>query len=189
LILICFAHDEQILQRSPRVQPLFAAVRVTGNKAAMSTIMNMNVLVAEPSGADWAAIAKGIRRQLPEASVLRVKDGEQALRFLFHRGLFTVEPPVPDLVLLAEELPLIPAAGVIARMRIDPRTRLTPVIVVRQDLEEESLEPYWDGQLRSAMTSICVTDGLEVQVAEAVHDLCHRYPPLPERQKELSFRQ
>lgn len=151
--------------------------------------MTMNVLVAEPSGVDWAEISKGIRRHLPEASVLRVKDGEQALRFLFHRGLLTAEPPVPDLVLLAEELPLIPAAGVIARMRIDPRTRLTPVIVLRQDLEEESLEPYWDGQLRSAMTSICVADGLEGRVADAVSDLCHRYPALPERQKGLPFRQ
>lgn len=155
----------------------------------MSAIMTTNVLVAEPSGADWAAISKGISRHLPEASVLRVKDGEQALRFLFHRGLLTAEPPVPDLVLLAEELPLIPAAGVIARMRIDPRTRLTPVIVLRQDLEEESLEPYWDGQLRSAMTSIYVADGLEGRIAAAVNDLCHRHPPLPERQKGLSFRQ
>ncbi len=151
--------------------------------------MNINVLVAEPSGADWTAIAKGIRRQLPDASVLRVKDGEQALRFLFHRGLLTADPPVPDLVLLAEELPLIPAAGVIARMRIDPRTRFTPVIVVRQDPEQESLDPYWDGEMRSAMTTIRVTDGLEVRVAEAVNDLCHRYPRLPERQKTLSFRQ
>lgn len=151
--------------------------------------MNINVLVAEPSGSDWTAIAKGIRRQLPEASMLRVKDGEQALRFLFHRGLLTAEPPVPDLVLLAEELPLIPAAGVIARMRIDPRTRLTPVIVLRRDLEEEALDPYWDGELRAAMMTVCVTDGLETQVAEAVNDLCHRHPPLPERQKALSFRQ
>jgi len=155
----------------------------------MSAIMTMNVLVAEPSGTDWAEISKGIRRHLPEASVLRVKDGEQAVRFLFHRGLLTAEPPVPDLVLLAEELPLIPAAGVIARMRIDSRTRLTPVIVLRQDFEEESLDPYWDGQLRSAMTSICVAEGLESRVAAAVNDLCHRYPPLPERQKGLSFRQ
>lgn len=155
--------------------------------------MNINVLVAEPSGADWAAIAKGIRRHLPEASVLRVRDGEQALRFLFHRGLLTAEPSVPDLVLLAEELPLIPAAGVIARMRIDPRTRFTPVIVLRRDPEEESLDPYldpyWDGEIRSAMTTIRVTDALEARVADAVNDLCHRYPPLPERQKVLSFRQ
>jgi CheY-like chemotaxis protein len=151
--------------------------------------MNTNVLVAEPSSADWAAIAKGISRHLPEASVLRVKDGEQALRFLFHRGLLTSEPAVPDLVLLSEELPLIPAAGVIARMRIDPRTRQTPVIVLRRDPEEESLDPYWDGEIRSAMLTVQVTEALELRVAEAVDDLYRRYPPLPERQKGLSFRQ
>jgi len=150
--------------------------------------MSLNVLVAEPSGSDWAAIAKGIRRHLPDASMLRVRDGEQALRFLFHRGLLTAEPPVPDLVLLSEELPLIPAAGVIARMRIDPRTRLTPVIVLRRDPEEDSLDPYWGGELRAAMMTVCVTDGLETQVAEAVNDICHRQP-LPERQKGLSLRQ
>jgi hypothetical protein len=151
--------------------------------------MTINILVAEPSASDWSAIAKGIRRQLPEASLLRVRDGEQALRFLFHRGLLTAEPPVPDLVLLAEELPLIPAAGVIARMRIDPRTRLTPVIVLRRDFEEEALDPYWGGELRASMMTVCVTDGLETQVAEAVNDLCHRHQPLPEWQQGLSFRQ
>lgn len=151
--------------------------------------MTINILVAEPSGSDWSAIAKGVRRQLPDATLLRVKDGEQALRFLFHRGLLTAEPSVPDLVLLAEELPLIPAAGVIARMRIDPRTRHTPVIVLRRDFEEEALDPYWDGELRTAMRTVCVTDGLEKQVAEAVDDLCHRPHSLPDRQQELSFRQ
>jgi hypothetical protein len=151
--------------------------------------MNINVLVAEPSASDWSAIAKGIRRHLPEASMLRVKDGEQALRFLFHRGLLTLEPPVPDLVLLSEDLPLIPAAGVIARMRIDPRTRCTPVIVLRRDREEDALDPYWGGELRASMMTVCVTDGLETQVADAVIDLCQRHPTLPEWQKELSFRQ
>ena len=151
--------------------------------------MNINVLVAEPSGTDWAAIAKGIRRHLPEASMLRVKDGEQALRFLFHRGLLTADPPIPDLVLLADELPLIPAAGVIARMRIDPRMRRTPVIVLRRDPEEELLDPYWGGEIRAAMVTIFVSDGLEARVADAVSGFCRGVPRLAERQKGLSFRQ
>ncbi len=154
----------------------------------MSAIMNMNVLVAEPSGADWAAIAKGIRRHLPEASVLRVKDGEQALRFLFHRGLLTVEPPVPDLVLLAEELPLIPAAGVIARMRIDPRTRLHARDRASSGSGGRVVGALlgWRNPLRDDL-DLCHARGWRSRVAEAVNDLCHRYPPLPERQKSCHF--
>jgi hypothetical protein len=67
--------------------------------------------------------------------------------------------------------------------------RLTPVIVLRRDQEEEALDPYWGGELRAAMMTVWVSDGLETQVAAAVNDLCHRHLPLPERQKGLSFRQ
>jgi hypothetical protein len=55
----------------------------------------------------WTAISNGIQRHFADASILRVKDGEQALRFFLNRGLLTDAPEIPDLMVLASGLPVI----------------------------------------------------------------------------------
>jgi CheY-like chemotaxis protein len=95
--------------------------------------MTYNILVAEPSDGIWTSIVNGLRKRQPDAEILRVKDGEQAVRFLFQRGLLSEEPETPDLIVLAAELPILPTNAVIARIRQHPRTLSIPVILVRPD--------------------------------------------------------
>ena len=133
--------------------------------------MSFNVLVAAPHDAAWGSIANGVRRHLPDASILRVKDGEQALRFLFDRGLLTEAPPDPDLVLLSAELPVVSAEDVLAQLREDPRTRSTLVILLWQDRGKMTIDPPDVIRAHERLLRIC-GDGLDTQVAEAVHRLC-----------------
>lgn len=148
--------------------------------------MTFNVLVAEPDDQHWALIANGIRRYRPEASILRVKDGEQAIRFLFYRGLFTEVPETPNLLVFARYLPAVPSEGIVARLRQHPRTARTPVIVVgrgrrRADVAKAVEYQQWLGcqQLLVAMG----TDDLSKDIREAVQGLCDESPlamvPLP----------
>jgi CheY-like chemotaxis protein len=95
--------------------------------------MTYNILVAEPRDDICKSIINGLRRRQPEADILRVKDGEQAVRFLFQRGLLSEEPETPDLIVLAAELPVLPTNAVIARIRQHPRTLSIPVVLVRPD--------------------------------------------------------
>jgi CheY-like chemotaxis protein len=101
--------------------------------------MAFNVLVAEPGNGAWSSIAAGVRRQRPEAALLRVKDGEQAMRFLFYRGLFTETPQTPDLLVLAANLPKIPVEAIVSRLRQYPPTSTTPVIIVRRERRRSDL--------------------------------------------------
>lgn len=138
--------------------------------------MTFHVLVADPNNENWAAITAGIKRCRPDASILRVKDGEQAARFLFYRGLFSDEPETPDLVVLAAELTFFPADAVIARMRQHPRTHQTPAIVVWGPAEDEDADAatqrqQWLGRQQS-LSIIFDTDELGREVAEAVSALC-----------------
>lgn len=94
--------------------------------------MHLNVLVAEPCNDTWAAVSDALRRYAPAASVLRVKDGQQATRFLFDRGLLTAEPQVPDLVVLAASLPFVDSALIVSQLRQKDRTRCTPVILLQK---------------------------------------------------------
>ncbi|HEY0686272.1 MAG TPA: hypothetical protein VGD45_28285 [Steroidobacter sp.] len=148
--------------------------------------MEFNVLVAEPSNAVWTAIAQGIRGYQSEASILRVKDGEQALRFLFHRGLLAEEPQTPSLVVLAGDLPIIPAETIVARLRQHPRTHAIPVIVVWQqevaDAAHADEQQQWLQRQRSLL--IAGPYALDQQVIEAARQLCGE--PLPAREEQRS---
>jgi CheY-like chemotaxis protein len=127
--------------------------------------MTYNVLVAEPDNDIWTSIANGVRRHRPDAAIVRVKDGEQAIRYLFVRGLFTEEPETPHLIVLAAELPVVPANSLIDRLRRQPRTEAIPVIVIRRD--EGELEP----QLQPGMMQISATRTLEKDVAYGLSQL------------------
>lgn len=138
--------------------------------------MSYNVLVAEPSDATWASIANGVRRLLPEAAILRVKDGEQALRFLFQRGLLTEQPDTPDLVVLAADLPIVPVNAVLARMRQHPRTRSVPVIFMWSDCGDDDLDDDVPDsqQWLHPQPDVLVIIGnhrLDREVADAIHQL------------------
>lgn len=133
--------------------------------------MNHHVLVAEAHNGTWKSISHGIRCSQPEAAILRVKDGEQAMRFLFQQGLMTEEPETPRLIVLNSELPLVPINAVMARIRQHPRTKSIPVIVVSAD--ESDSEVPGDSQLwlhrRERAIVVRGTKTLEKEIVEAMH--------------------
>src|SRR5687768_14375578 len=133
--------------------------------------MNLNVLVAEPSNADWISISRGVRRRLPDASLLRVKDGEQALRFTFQAGLLTTDPQIPHLVILAARLPIVSGERVLEQLRQDPRTRSTPVLVAWKDGYNTKVEKIEAFRGDEWLFTIFCTVALEEQVADAVRRL------------------
>ncbi|MBM0105439.1 hypothetical protein JM946_11805 [Steroidobacter sp. S1-65] len=138
--------------------------------------MSYNVLVAEPRDSHWASIANGVRRRQPEAEILRVKDGEQAVRFLFQRGLLTEEPDTPDLIVLAADLPLVPVNAILARLRQHPRTRTVPVIFMWPDCGDDDSDdgPPESQQWLHPQPDVLVilgTHRLDKEVADAIHQL------------------
>lgn len=143
--------------------------------------MTFNVLVAEPADQQWALIANGIRRYRPQASILRVKDGEQAVRFLFYRGLFAEVPETPDLVVLARYLPTVATEAIVARLRQHPRTGRTPVVILgrgrrRADVAKALEYQQW---LQQQQWLVALgTDDVQRDIVEAVQSLCDEPPPL-----------
>lgn len=133
--------------------------------------MSFNVLVAEPNNEDWMSIARGLRRRLPDAAVLRVKDGEQALRFTFHAGLLTTDPQIPHLVLLSARLPIVSGERVLEQLRQDPRTRSIPVLVAWKDGYNSRVEKIEAFRGDEWLFTIFCTVALEEQVADAVRRL------------------
>ncbi len=141
-----------------------------------------HVLVAEADRDTWASIANGVRRYQPEATIVRVKDGEQAMRHLFQRGLFTEEPETPDLIVLAADLLIVSTDAIIDRLRQHPRTETIPVIVVRKeplgdDLGDESASDQC--VLSPGAVVIFASAQIEKQVASALSHLAPAEAPTP----------
>jgi CheY-like chemotaxis protein len=77
-----------------------------------------------------------------------VRDGQQAIDFLFGEGEFAGRGPseAPAVVLLDINLPRLSGLDVLNRIRSDPRTRLVPVVILTSsDEERDRLRSYEGG--------------------------------------------
>jgi CheY-like chemotaxis protein len=69
-----------------------------------------------------------------------VRDGVEALDFLLRRGAFAQRGDQnPRLVLLDLKLPKVNGLEVLQQIRADPKTRLTPVVVLTSSREERDI--------------------------------------------------
>lgn len=67
-----------------------------------------------------------------------VRDGQEALDFLYRQGEYT-EAPRPDLVLLDLNLPRYDGLQVLERIKTDPELALIPVVVLTTSSAEEDI--------------------------------------------------
>ena len=67
-----------------------------------------------------------------------VKDGQEAMEYLHHQGLFA-EATLPDLILLDLNLPKKSGLEVLAEIKMDPELKKIPVIVLTSSEAQEDI--------------------------------------------------
>jgi len=83
-----------------------------------------------------------LQRALEESRFLNelhfVRDGEELLDYLYHRGLYTepVKAPRPGLILLDLNLPKIDGQQVMQDIKSDPNLRRIPIVILTASHEE-----------------------------------------------------
>jgi two-component system, response regulator len=91
----------------------------------------VDILLAEDSDDDALLTLQALRRTAPELRVLRVKDGEQVLQFLFETGGFADRARgLPRLVLLDLQMPRTDGLQTLRAIREQPETRELPVVLM-----------------------------------------------------------
>lgn len=101
----------------------------------------VDILLVEDSAEDMELTLHALRREHLANSIFTVRDGEEALEFLFCNGNHSqrkFDQP-PRLVLLDLKLPKVSGLEVLKRIKQDPRTRLIPVVVLTSSKEERDL--------------------------------------------------
>jgi CheY-like chemotaxis protein len=98
------------------------------------------------------------RRALAEGNIRNelhiVKDGEEALDYLLHRGPYAnpTTAPRPDLLLLDLNMPKIDGLQVLQRIRAEERLRRLAVVVLTTSQDEEDIIRTYDLGANSYIT-------------------------------------
>jgi two-component system, response regulator len=108
----------------------------------------VEILLVEDNPDDEFLILRALRKHRVSNKIHIVRDGEEALDFLFCRGRYGREDCHHNLrlVLLDIKLPKVSGLEVLAEVKQDPRTRHIPIVLLTSsNLQEEMLRAYVDG--------------------------------------------
>jgi CheY-like chemotaxis protein len=106
------------------------------------------ILLVEDNPQDEMLILRNLKKINLVNQVDVVRDGQQALDYLFGEGEFAVRAgaELPTVLLLDIGLPRLSGLKVLERLRADPRTRLLPVVLLTSsDEEKDRLKGYENG--------------------------------------------
>lgn len=103
------------------------------------------ILLVEDNPRDEALTMRALKKSNVINEVFVVRDGVEALDYLFSTGSFEgKETVVPQLVLLDLKLPKMDGLQVLQKMREDERTRRVPVVVFTSSSEQEDMLKSYD---------------------------------------------
>jgi two-component system response regulator len=105
------------------------------------TVRRSGILLVEDDANDEALTCRVLRGEGLRATVTVVRDGAQALDYLFARGEFEDHDAAdqPIVVLLDLNLPKLSGMEVLKAIRADERTALLPVVIMTSSREEGDL--------------------------------------------------
>ena len=129
----------------------------------------VEILLVEDNPNDVELALHALQRNHLTNRVEVVRDGAQALDYIFHTGPYTGRgiDDEPRVILLDLKLPLIDGLEVLRRVRADPRTAHLPVVVLTSSREEKDLVASYE----LGANSYIVKPVDFVQFTEAVREI------------------
>ncbi len=99
----------------------------------------VQILLVEDNPSDAELALHALRKHNLANKVDWVKDGEEALDYLFHRGVYAHKKGLPKVVLLDLRLPKLDGIDVLRALRHNPETHELPVVVLTSSKEERDV--------------------------------------------------
>lgn len=143
--------------------------------------MRKTILLVEDNRQDEMLIMRALRKVNLANAVDVVRDGQQALDYLFREGEFDDRPPgdMPTVVLLDINLPRVNGLDVLKRLRGDERTRFLPVVLLTSsDEEKDRLTGYQEGANSFVRKPIDFNEFAETAARLGIYWLLTNEPPV-----------
>jgi two-component system, response regulator len=107
----------------------------------MDSFEQVEILLAEDNPKDAEMTQRALRKHHLGNRVFWVKDGAEALDFIYCRGAYAGRDPArpPKLVLLDIKMPKVDGIEVLKQLKGDERSRSIPVVVMTSSNEERDV--------------------------------------------------
>lgn len=104
------------------------------------------ILLVDDNQDDVSLTLRAFERSAFPNELIVVKDGEEALDYLFATGPYSDRNPevMPEVVLLDLNLPKVNGIEVLRRLRAHPRTRRLPVVILTSSTERNDVVSAYD---------------------------------------------
>jgi len=111
----------------------------------MSDFEQVEILLVEDSARDAELTMRALKKGGLANKLLWVKDGQEALDYLFRQGEFAQRiEGIPRLVLLDLKMPRVDGMEVLAAVRANEHTRRIPVVIMTSSQEESDVARSYD---------------------------------------------
>ncbi len=104
----------------------------------MDNLQYIRILLIEDNTADARLFQEAFKESSFENEVYRVKNGNEAIKFLKHENSYT-DMPRPDLILLDLDLPRIDGLDVLKKVKKDNDLKLIPVMILSASVDDRDM--------------------------------------------------
>jgi len=101
--------------------------------------MTKIILLVEDNPSDEKLTVRAFKKAGIANEVFVVRDGAEALDYLFATGSHMGRTGLPSIILLDLKLPRLDGLEVLRRIRADERTKLLPVVILTSSKEDEDI--------------------------------------------------
>ena len=127
----------------------------------MALSESSQIMVVEDSPEDFEATLRGFRKAGLKNPVVHCQDGDDALDYLFRRGIHAppAEAPRPAVILLDLNLPGTDGREVLAEVKADESLRSIPVVVLTTSSDERDIQACYQAGANSYVKKPVNLDG------------------------------
>jgi len=146
----------------------------------MNETTEIEILLVEDNQDDLDMALRALRKANLTNRIQAVRDGAEALEFIFCEGAFTgrrFENP-PKVILLDLKLPKIDGMDVLKRIKNDPRTKMIPVVILTSSKEQRDVIESYNLGVNSYIVKPVNFEQFAMAVQElGMYWLLHNQPP------------
>jgi two-component system response regulator len=111
----------------------------------MDEFEQVDILLVEDNPHDAELTLRGLREENVVNQITWVKDGQEALDYIFRQGAYAQRSDrLPRLVLLDLKMPRVDGIEVLRAIKSDERTRRIPVVMMTSSQEETDVARSYD---------------------------------------------
>jgi two-component system response regulator len=111
----------------------------------VQVVEQIEILLVEDNPLDAELAMRGLKEEKLANNITWVKDGQQALDYLFRTGAHSERNNVePRLILLDLKMPRVDGIEVLTAIKADNRTKRIPVVIMTSSQEENDVVKSYD---------------------------------------------